>query len=244
MLSPPPTRYTVALATPRDTHSLAPMVASARTVAPRSLSLPESERVFRASEIWNEGMRHEWLTSRLAAQRASAAFMVRSRRRVGAIEIVRGEEGGRSGTGLIARQVAGYMASGVITVPLSLSISVSHTDGRAMAAAASRPTRIGVDLERADRVSPGHADYFLSRHERERCGSLTLTELWALKESAWKALGCDDTTPFGELELIFDMGAGVRAVRLGRMVVPAVGEIRHPWPGWVGAIVALDGVME
>ena len=244
MLSSQPTRYAVAVATPRDTHSLAPQVASARPVAPRSLSLAESERPFRASEVWSEPSRREWLTSRLAAQRAAAAFVARSRDRVGPIEIVRGGREGRGGTQLVAQQVAGHSASKVITIPLGLSISVSHTDGRALAAATSRPARVGVDLERADRVSPCHADYFLSRHERERSGSLTLTELWALKESAWKALGCDDTTPFGELELIFDARGGVCAVRLRAMVVPVVAELRHPWPGWVGAVVALDGVTE
>ena len=244
MLSSQPTRYTVAVATPRDTHSLAPEVASARPVAPRSLSLPESERVFRASEAWNEPTRREWLTSRLAAQRAAAALIALSRGPRDSIEIVRGGDEGRGGTQLVARRVAGHSASKVITIPLGLSISVSHADGRAIAAATSRPARIGVDLERADTVSPRHADYFLSRHERERSGSLTLTELWALKESAWKALGCDDTTPFGEVELIFDTSGGVRALRLRAMVIPVVAELRHPWPGWIGAIVTLEGVME
>lgn len=244
MLSPQLVRYAVAVATPRDTHSLAPEVASARPVAPRSLSLPESERSFRASEVWNEPLRREWLASRLAAQRAAAALMARSTRRVGAIEIVPAGEDTRSGARVIARRVAGHTATRTISIPLGLSISVSHADGRAMAAATARPARIGVDLERADRVAPDHADYFLSRHERARTGALTPTELWALKESAWKALGCDDATPFGTLELIFDAGAGIRAVRLGSMVIPVVAEVRHPWPGWVGAIVAFTGVME
>ena len=244
MLSPQPTRYAVAVATPRDTHSLAPEVALARTVAPRSLSLPESERVFRAAEVWSEPRRSEWLASRLAAQRAAAALLARSPHRSGAIEIVHGGQEGRGATRVIARRVAGHTATRTITIALGLSISVSHADGRALAAATSRPARIGVDLERADRVATTHADYFLSTHERERSGSLTLTELWALKEAAWKALGCDDATPFGELGLIFDAGAGVRAVRLGTMVIPVVAELRRPWPGWVGAVVALDGVME
>ena len=244
MLFPQPTRYAVAVATPRDTHSLAPEIASARPVAPRSLSLPESERVFREAEVWSEPSRREWLASRLAAQRAAAAFIARSPRRGGAIEIVHGGHEGRGGTQVIARQVAGHTATHTITLPLDLSISVSHADGRALAAATSRPARIGVDLERAGRVAPAHADYFLSRHERERGGALALTELWALKEAAWKALGCDDATPFGELELVFDAGGGVRAVRLGAMLVPVVTELRHPWHGWVGAIVALTGLME
>ena len=75
MLSPQPTRYAVAVATPRDTHSLAPEVALARPVAPRSLSLPESERVFQAAEVWSEPRRREWLASRLARQFIAALAM-------------------------------------------------------------------------------------------------------------------------------------------------------------------------
>src|SRR5687768_12970612 len=107
MLSSQPTRYTVAVATPRDTHSLAPEVASARPVAPRSLSLPESERVFQAAEVWSEPRRREWLASRLAAQRAAAALLARSPHRSGAIEIVHGGQEGRGATRVIARRVAG-----------------------------------------------------------------------------------------------------------------------------------------
>jgi phosphopantetheinyl transferase (holo-ACP synthase) len=101
-----------------------------------------------------------------------------------------------------------------------------------------------VDLERAGRISAEHASYFLTARERGSGGGMSLTELWALKESAWKALGCSDATTFAELELIFDAGGGVRGVRLGGMVLPAVAELRRPWPGWVGAVVAFNGVLE
>ena len=244
MLADQSIRYAVAVATPRDTHSLAPALTPARALAPRSLCLPESDRSIRTNDVWSEPSRDDWLASRIAAQRAATSLMARSSPRVGEIEIVRAGEDGRSGTPVVARRVAGRTASRLLSIPLSLSISLSHVDGRAIAAATAHPARIGVDLERADRIAPTHAEYFLSRRERALGGALTLTQLWALKEAAWKALGCDDGTAFAELELIFDAGSGLRAIRLGRMVLPALAELRRPWPRWVAAIVALNGVLE
>lgn len=244
MLADQRIRYAVAVATPRDTHSLVPAIARSQSVTPGSLCLPESDRSIRATEVWSEPARHDWLASRLAAKRAATGLLKRSVREIGEIEIVRDSRGGRSGTQVIARQIAARTATRQFVMPLSLSISLSHADGHAIAAAAPHPARIGVDLEREGRISVEHADYFLSPRERGQQGALTLTELWALKESAWKALGCGDTTPFAELELLFDAGGCVRAVRLGAMVLPALAELRRPWPGWVGAIVAFNGVLE
>ena len=244
MLADQRIRYAVAVATPRDTHSLAPAVARSQSLAPGSLCLPESDQSIRATGVWSEPARHDWLASRLAAKRAATSLLKRSATQTGEIEIVRGSRDGRSGTQVTARQVAALTATRRFTIPLSLSISLAHADGHAIAAATAHPARIGVDLEREDRISEEHAAYFLSPRERGQRGAVTLTELWALKESAWKALGCDDTTAFAELELIFDGGGCVRAVRLGAMVLPALAELRRPWPGWVGAIVAFNGVLE
>jgi phosphopantetheinyl transferase (holo-ACP synthase) len=244
MLAEQRIRYAVAVATPRDTHSLAPSIARSQSLAPRSLCLPESDQEVRASGVWSEPARHDWLASRLAAKRAATALLRRSAGRTGEIEIVRGDRDGRSGTQVTARQVGARTATRQFTIPLSLSISLAHADGHAIAAAAAHPARIGVDLEREGRISTEHADYFLSPLERAQRGALTLTELWALKEAAWKALGCGDTTTFAELELVFDAGGCVRALRLGAMVLPASAELLRPWPGWVGAIVAFNGILE
>lgn len=211
-LANPEIRYTVATATPRDARA------------------------------WSEPTRPDWLASRLAAGRAAAALLAQSGRVAKEIEIVRVGEEGRAGQGVVAQHVATVSPTRVLRVPLSLSISLSHADGHAIAAAAPHPARIGVDLERDGQIAPEHAHYFLSARERREQGTRTLSELWALKESAWKALGCDDATPFSALELVIDGGGCLRAVRLGAMVFPALAEIRHPWPGWVAAILLLQGI--
>jgi phosphopantetheinyl transferase (holo-ACP synthase) len=243
MLASQPIRYAVAVATPRDTHSLAPVVAASRSVTPRSLCLPESDQSIRPDDAWSEPARHDWLASRLAAKRAATALLRRSVDRGDEIDIVREHGDGCSAPRVIARRIAARTATRQFAIPLSLSISLAHTDGHAIAAAAPHPARIGVDLEREGRISPDHGDYFLSLRERRQRHALTLTELWALKESAWKALGCGETTSFGELELVFDDGGCVRAIRLGSMIVPAMAELRRPWAGWVGAVVALTGMV-
>ena len=244
MLAAQQIRYTVAVATPRDTHSLAPAVGTTRSLAPRSLCLPESDRSIRSAEIWSEPARHDWLASRLAAKRAATSLLRRSMRPASEIEILGDARDGGAGTRVVAREVTTCTPTLRFTMPLSLSISLAHADGHAIAAASPHPARIGVDLERVGRISGDHAGYFLTARERSSGGRMSLTELWALKESAWKALGCSDDTPFAELELLIDAGGAVCAVRLGGMVLPAIAEIRRPWPGWVAAIVALNGILE
>ncbi len=194
------------------------------------------------SRAWSEPQRRDWLASRLAAKRAASALLARSGRQPKQIEIVRGGAEGRAGQGVIAEQVAALTPTRVLRVQLSLSISLSHVDGYAIAAAAAHPARIGVDLEREGGISASHARYFLSAREQRTQGVRTLTELWALKESAWKALGCSDSTPFADLELVTDNGGTLRAVRLGTMVFPAIAELRRPWNGWVAAVLVLQGI--
>jgi phosphopantetheinyl transferase (holo-ACP synthase) len=244
MLTDSPIRYAVAVATPRDTHALVPAVTRSRSIEPGSLFLPESDQSIRSNEVWSEPARHDWLASRLAAKRAATMLLRRSDIPGEDIQIIRDGRSGASGTQVLARRIAARTPTRQLVVALSLSISLAHAEGHAIAAAAPHPARIGVDLEREGRVSPDHGDYFLSPRERRVRRTLTLTELWALKESAWKALGCTDATPFTDLELVFDAGGCMRAVRLGAMVLSAQAELRRPWPGWVGAIVAFTGVLE
>ena len=233
--------YTIAVATPRDTRAASrqPVGTPFGTTAYGDLN-PEAP--LQTQRAFSEPLRRDWLASRLAAKRAASALLARSGRRPKQIEIVRGEPEGRAGQGVIAQQVAALTPSRVLRVPLSLSISLSHADGHAIAAAAEHPARIGVDLEREGQISATHAHYFLSARERRTQGPRTLTELWALKESAWKALGCGDSTAFGDLELISDAGGGLRAIRLGTMVFPAIAELRRPWTGWVAAVIVLQGI--
>ena len=238
----PSTPYTIAVATPRDTRAAAPHpdAIPAFGITAYGDRYPDAE--VRTARAWSEPMRRDWLASRLAATRAASALLARAGRQPKQIEIVRGSAEGRAGQGVVAQQVAQLTPNRALRVPLSLSISLAHADGHAIAAAAEHPARIGVDLERDGQVAAAHARYFLSARERRTQGTRSLTELWALKESAWKALGCGDSTPFADLELVFDAGGGLRAVRLGTMVFPAVAEIRQPWPGWVAAVLLLRGV--
>jgi phosphopantetheinyl transferase (holo-ACP synthase) len=161
--------------------------------------------------VWSEPIRRDWLASRLAATRATTALLARS----------------------AARTCA--------TSAMTLSISLSHSDGHAIAAATQHPARVGVDLERDGAVAPAEARYFLSAREQRQRGHRSLTEMWALKESAWKALGCDDETAFSSLELILNNDGALYAVRLRSAVLAAVAELRRPWIGWTGTIVVLTG---
>ena len=244
MLADRSIRYAVAFATPRDTESLAPASAGFSGSAPRLLNVPESTEPIRAPAAWSEPARRDWLASRLAAKRAATGLLKGSTIAGRDIDIVRDGRNGRSGTHVVARHVAGRRKASRLSVPLSLSISLAHATGHAIAAATHHPARVGVDLERDGRIEPAHADYFLAPRERKQHSFLSLTALWALKESAWKALGCGDTTAFGDLELLFDAGGSVVAVRLGTMVIPATAELRRPWPGWVAAVLVLNGVTE
>jgi phosphopantetheinyl transferase (holo-ACP synthase) len=244
MLTVRPIRYSVAIATPRDTESVVVGASAPRMGTPAPLDVPETSDWIRTSVIWNEPARHDWLASRLAAKRAASGLLKGSEIREHDIDIVRDARDSRWGTRVVARHVGGRTRTRQLTRPLSLSISLSHANGRAIAAATHHPARIGVDLEREGRVAGDHADYFLAPRERRQQHALSLTGLWALKESAWKALGCGDSTPFAELELLFDAAGCVRAVRLGTLVTPAIAEVRRPWPGWVAAVVVLNGVIE
>ena len=242
-LANPVLRYAVAFATPRDARVGEPRgCLDSRSLLPPTVDESSGVTPFQVSRAWSEPLRTDWLASRLAAKRAATALLAHSGRSAREIEIVRSDSEGRAGHGVLAQQVARLTPSRILRVPLSFSISLAHAEGHAIAAAASHPARIGVDLEREGQIDRGYAQYFLSPRERRYQGRRTLTELWALKESAWKALGCDDATPFPDLELVLDAGGCVRAVRLATMIFPVVAEIRHPWPGWVAAVLMLQGI--
>jgi 4'-phosphopantetheinyl transferase EntD len=121
---------------------------------------------------------------------------------------------------------------------LPCRLSIAHSGGRAVAAAASGAGRIGVDLERGGAVACHQLRLFASPQE---CAlGIEPTTLWTLKEAAWKAFSCDATTPFHALTI-----AAVDATLSATRVVFALrGDIRpgfvqvwHPWPGWIAALV-------
>jgi len=86
-------------------------------------------------------------------------------------------------------------------------------------------------------VQAAHAGYYLSVAEQQLARRYSLTDLWTLKEAAWKALRCDDALPFTALELRGDALGRIRAVRLWGAVRPARATVLRPWPGYVLALV-------
>ena len=120
-----------------------------------------------------------------------------------------------------------------------IALSLTHCDDRAAAAAAPAASRIGIDLERADAVRPEHARYFLTDRERV-ARTLTLSELWALKEAAWKALALDGAVPFRDLELDVDGAGRLRAVSVCGRRLSASATLASPYAGYVLATVTVE----
>jgi 4'-phosphopantetheinyl transferase EntD len=119
----------------------------------------------------------------------------------------------------------------------SVSLSLAHRDGLAVAIAASPESRVGVDLERLDAVTPEHVRYFLTARERGVLDALPRAALWALKEAAWKALALGDDVPLAALELELDRRGTLHGVRLRGEYRHAVALLAAPWPGYLVAIV-------
>ncbi len=119
----------------------------------------------------------------------------------------------------------------------AVALSLTHCDGRAIAAAATGAAGIGVDLECECRLPDGYTRYFLSPRERRQVLPSAVA-CWALKEAAWKALALDAAAPFSTIELFWNDGLPV-AVRVGDRVIPTRAMLREPWPGYVCALIAL-----
>jgi hypothetical protein len=63
-------------------------------------------------------------------------------------------------------------------------------------------TPAGIDLEPAGAAAVEHAQYFLSKRERQLLDLYDATTLWTLKEAAWKALRLDTHERLTALELV------------------------------------------
>ena len=113
-----------------------------------------------------------------------------------------------------------------------IELSLSHRDGRAVAAAATAGLRIGVDLELVGAVPRRLARYFLAPSEEGLVADGDPTLLWSLKEAAWKALGLGRSMPFKSLELRCDRGGALQGVLVRGSFVPMRARVMSPWPDY------------
>ena len=120
-------------------------------------------------------------------------------------------------------------------------VSLSHRDGRAAAVASTRVTAIGVDLERLSSIDPAHTRYFLRPDERRLLQRYSASELWALKESAWKALGLAGDIAFARLSLAMSSDLVIDGVVFDSRHEPANVIVTHPSPGWVLTVLWIPG---
>jgi phosphopantetheinyl transferase (holo-ACP synthase) len=220
--------FTSSFALHGDVRRPSSAVALAATVPASTGWLTEGERA-RFELIASAPRRRDWLTSRLAGKRAVASVL-------GVHDLRRLELRSRPGDAPSAhlRDESGVFRD------LSVTVSLAHCDGHGVAAAIGGPRRAGVDVERLDVVHPAHERYFLTAAERASRAGHGTTALWALKEAAWKALRCRDGVVFSALELRF-RGDVLRAVALHGTEHRAAAAISYPWPGFVLAVVFLDG---
>jgi hypothetical protein len=123
-----------------------------------------------------------------------------------------------------------------------LSLSLTHCDGRAAAAAAPAGSRVGIDLENLEAIDPARERFFLTARERSAVAGASSTGLWAMKEAVWKAMELDARVGFHELELEIDAGGVVRGARFRGTRVDVHMHLTSPWPGYVLAVAQLGRV--
>ena len=122
--------------------------------------------------------------------------------------------------------------AGVCAAATALDFNISHTSDAAMIGVASG-ARIGVDIERSDRIVnvPGLARKFLSAAERAQFTTLEpdgvrrrVLQLWTCKEAMSKATGDALSAPFAELTV--DVASGLRLCDGPAPYLPARWELR------------------
>lgn len=126
--------------------------------------------------------------------------------------------------------------------PLPIRLTISHRDGVAIAAAFPSTACIGVDVERAGELSALELRYFLCEGERSRHDDIDATQIWVLKEAAWKALGLGPSVPLSSLQLVFRDRRELVAVRYGSRELTAratVGPIDAS-PPMIAAVVEIE----
>lgn len=183
------------------------------------------------SALPHDARRADWLAGRHAAKRAIAAHCDVPKGRVR----------------LIARRGAAPIAllrnDDASWTELPISLSISHHDGRGLAAVADCPARVGVDLARSGEIEREHHRYFLAPSERAVAGRVGATLVWALKEAAWKALSLGDAMSFIALELAIDDTLDLRGLRLDGRWIPATARIWRS-DDMVAAAVCVGAVLQ
>lgn len=132
-------------------------------------------------------------------------------------------------------------ARGAVPCRAAPSVSLAHSEGHGVAALqADSSWQTGIDLERRGAVAPRYARYFTTSRERESCPFSDPTVLWTLKEAAWKALRCEPSLPFHELETLWTTRQHPRGLRLAGLEIPARFLVLVPWPGWILSAVSVE----
>lgn len=191
---------------------------------------PTERREF--ARLGYDGRRRDWLAGRRAAKRAIAEHCGILPAQVCIL--------GRPHSAPIA--LLQNDAQGQRALPIS--ISISHHDGRGLAAVADRATRVGVDIARIGEIEPEHARYFLAPAEWSVAERIGATAVWALKEAAWKALSLSPETPFSTLEVSIDANDKLCGLRLGGGSLRAFGYAWHLDDDLIAAVVCLQGDLE
>lgn len=179
----------------------------------------------------HDARRADWLAGRLAAKRAIAAHRDVPKGRVRLIA--------RPG----AAPVAQLQIDDASWNELPISLSISHHDGRGLAAVANSPARVGVDLAHSGEIEREHHRYFLAPSEHAVADRVGAALVWALKEAAWKALSLSDATPFMALELTIDDTLDLRGLRLDGCWIPATACIWRS-DDMVAAAVCVGAVLQ
>ena len=144
----------------------------------------------------------DWRLGRWTAKAAIGAFLERQARpRPVAIEILAAEDG----------------APGVFTNgrPLPVSLSLSHSHGRAVSVVAETGFALGCDIER---IEPRSSAFVTSYFTRSECATLAAADssgrdllanlLWSAKESALKALRHGLRADTRAIEVVADRRSG------------------------------------
>jgi len=156
----------------------------------RSLSAPERER---AARFGTDALRRRWIVGRATLRSLLGAKLGVEPH---AVELKAGRRGRPE-----------------LATPRGLDFNVSHTQAVALIAIADAlppVTRVGVDIERADRAvnSDGLARKFLTERERAALAPLDgdsrrrrFLRLWTCKEAMSKATGDALSAPFRDIEV-------------------------------------------
>lgn len=211
-----------------------PLAAIARDGAVARFALTATE-LRRCAELPTRRRRSDYRAGRLAAKRAAGGLLGGLPRR--RIEVITGRDG---------PPTVGLLDGEGIRRPAEVELSISHRDGRAVAAVAPPGVRIGVDLELAASVPRRMARHFLTDVEAKTledvAGWSDPTVLWAFKEASWKALGLGRSVPFKALSLCWDRDGVLRGVRIyDDVFLPVHYRLGTPWPGYHVAVVWMSG---